>query len=362
MSLQHSPTPTESSFASCPPSTEFGTAPLPYRTAIGQTGAARGTCTISLSLRHAGAQALKIRWESIGPVDAPVILVQGGISANRHVCASTQFPESGWWQAQAGDGGPLDTRRYRLLAIDWLGADGGLDVCIDPADQADAIAAVLDQLQIECVAAFVGASYGAMVGLQFAARHPQRLRQLIAISGAHRTHAQTTALRVIQRRIVKLGVDHSAANEALALARALAVIGYRSPNEFQQRFAAQPSIRDNAPHFPVEDYLDAVGSKFVSRFSTTAYLRLSESIDFQQVQPESITVPTDVVAIDQDQIVPLADLEELTARLAGRRLLHRISSLYGHDAFLKEVDAIAAILHRVLDRPLNALPAREALV
>lgn len=361
MSLQHSPSPTETGFASCPGATESLT-PLRYRTAIGQTGAARGTCDAQLQLRHAGTHNLKIRWESIGPVDAPVILVQGGISANRHVCASTQFPESGWWQAQAGDGGPLDTRRYRLLAIDWLGADGALDLCIDPADQADAIASVLDKLNIHCAAAFVGASYGAMVGLQFAARHPSRLRRLIAISGAHRTHAQTTALRVIQRRIVKLGLAHSAGAEALALARALAVIGYRSPSEFQQRFDAAPTITDNAPRFSVEDYFDAVGSKFVARFSTTAYLRLSESIDFQRVQPESITVATDVVAIDQDQIVPLADLEELSRRLAGPRALHRISSLYGHDAFLKEVDAIAAILHRVLDRPLNTLPTREALV
>ncbi len=314
-----------------------------------QHAAARGVLDIVLPLRHSGTQSVQIRWECQGPVDAPVLIVQGGISAHRHVGASAQFGEAGWWQAQTGAGAALDTSRYRLLAIDWLGADGLLDVCIDPADQADAIAAVLDDLRIDRAAAFVGASYGAMVGLQFAARHPRRLQRLIAISGAHRSHAQTTALRVIQRRIIKLGLNNECADEALALARALAVIGYRSGAEFEQRFDAAPSIDNGTPRFPIEDYFDAVGSKFISRFSTCAYLRLSESIDSQRVDPTSIRVPTDLVAVNQDQIVPLADLESLVTAIAAPARLHRIDSLYGHDAFLKEVDAIDGILGSILN-------------
>lgn len=314
-----------------------------------QSTAARGVTQSALKLRHAGTHDVQIRWECQGPVDAPVLIVQGGISANRHVCASAQFIEAGWWQEQAGAGAALDTLRFRVLAIDWLGADGALDVCIDPSDQADAIAAVLDDLHIEQVTAFVGASYGAMVGLQFSARHPTRLQRLIAISGAHRSHAQTTALRIIQRRIVKLGLAHEAAAEALALARALAVIGYRSGAEFEQRFSAAPDIVDGSPRFAVEDYFDAVGAKFIARFSTAAYLRLSESIDLQQVDPASVSVPTDLVAVNQDQIVPLSDLQTLAAAIAAPCRLHRIDSLYGHDAFLKEVDSVRTILTQSLN-------------
>ncbi len=314
-----------------------------------QSGAARGNTDTTLNLRHAGAHKVSIRWECQGPVDAPVLIVQGGISASRHVCASAQFIEPGWWQEQAGVGAALDSKRFRILAIDWLAADGALDVCIDPTDQADAICAVLDDLRINRARAFVGASYGAMVGLQFAARHPARVQQLIAISGAHRSHAQTTALRVIQRRIVKLGLQHEAAAEALALARALAVIGYRSGEEFEQRFDSAPTLQNGSPRFAVEDYFDAVGSKFVARFSTAAYLRLSESIDLQRVAPEAIAVPTVLVAINQDQIVPLADLQALAAGIAASCALHRIDSVYGHDAFLKEVDAIQNILTSALN-------------
>ena len=316
--------------------------------------AERGVLDATLAMRHAGIRRVRIAWELQGAADAPVLIVQGGISAHRHVASSERFVEPGWWQAQCGPGFAIDTRRHRVLAIDWLGGDGSLDACIDPADQADAIATVLDHLRITRATAYIGASYGAMVGLQFAARHGARLGRLIAISGAHRSHPQVTALRVIQRRIVALGRSEGGVREALALARALAVIGYRSDVEFEQRFNDTLRLTPDHARFAVEDYFDAIGPKFVARFSPTAYLRLSESIDLHHVLPESITVPTDIVAVAEDQIVPEADLLTLTEGLRGPARLHRIRSLYGHDAFLKEEAQIGAILIDALARSIVA--------
>ena len=336
-----------------------GTAPAhaeadEYCTALPAAAVAmRGTHEIVLTLRHAGARRVRIAWELQGAAGAPLLIVQGGISAHRHVAPSAKFAEPGWWAEQCGAQQALDTRRYRVLAIDWLGADGCLDVCIDPSDQADAIAAVLDALDETRVFAYVGASYGAMVGLQFAARHAARLGRLIAISGAHRSHPQTTALRVIQRRILGLGRSEGAAREALALARALAVIGYRSAEEFDARFDAAPQTDGDGTRFSVEDYFDAIGPRFVARFSPTAYLRLSESIDLQRLAPASVTVPTDLVAVAQDQIVPLADLEVLADGIAAPCRLHRIASIYGHDAFLKEPEAIARVLRDALSQGVS---------
>lgn len=316
--------------------------------------AMRGVLDVTLAMRHSGIRRVQVAWEMQGCSDAPVVVVQGGISANRHVASSDRFPEPGWWQAQVRPGGAIDTRENRVLSIDWLGADGNLDACIDPSDQADAIAALLDHLGIGRLRAYVGASYGAMVGLQFAARHPTRLARLVAISGAHRSHPQVTALRVVQRRIVALGRSEGGVREALALARALAVIGYRSDREFEQRFAAAPRVDPQQARFAVEDYFDAIGPRFVARFCPTAYLRLSESIDLQQVDPAAITVPTDLVAVREDQIVPEADLYTLVEGLRGRSRLHRIESLYGHDAFLKEEARIGAILRDALSRGVSA--------
>src|SRR5690606_10329478 len=130
----------------------------------------RGQLRCRLSLRHAGEHDVLIRHEVQGVTGAPWLVVQGGISANRHVAACAEAGEPGWWQSQCGDDRAIDTTRFRVLSIDWLGADGSLDVPLDCADQADAIAAVLDALDIDRVHAFVGCSYGASVGLHFAAR------------------------------------------------------------------------------------------------------------------------------------------------------------------------------------------------
>ena len=309
--------------------------------------ARRGVVHAELALRHAGLRRVRIGWECHGAPDAPVVVVQGGISATRHVAASAAHPEAGWWQEQVGARRAIDPSNWRVLSIDWLGADGTLDCTLDPADQADALAAVLDALGIARVRVFVGASYGAMVGLQFATRHAARLGRLVAISGAHRSHPQVTALRVIQRRIVALGKSEGGVREALAIARSLAVIGYRTGEEFGERFDAAPAVDAQSARFAVEDYFDAIGPRFVARFTPTAYLRLSESIDLQRVEPRDLRVPTDLVAIAQDQIVPLADLQALAGE-APRCRLHVIDSRYGHDAFLKEAQAIDALLRRAL--------------
>jgi homoserine acetyltransferase len=50
-----------------------------------------------------------------------------------------------------------------------------------------------------------------------------------------------------------------------------------------------------------------------------------------------------VVAVREDQLVPLADMRALTARLPDAGL-HEISSLMGRDAFLKEAEQLRAIL------------------
>jgi len=307
--------------------------------------AARGSIEITLDLRHAGRRALSIGWESVGPIDAPVVFVAGGISATRHAIASATFADAGWWQAQAG---VLDPQHLRIVAIDWLGADGSLDVPIDSADQADAIAAVLDVLAIDTLDAFIGCSYGAMVGLQLAARHGTRLRQLVAISGTHRTHPYASAWRALQRKVVALGQLQCDETHGLSLARQLAMLSYRTPEEFGARFDTDVHIAGGRVRCAAEDYLDACGARFVERFNATAYLRLSESIDLHRVDATQIRVPTTVVVVAEDQLIPVEDAYALIEHIRADTRLRVLRSCYGHDAFLKEQDAIAALLREAL--------------
>jgi homoserine O-acetyltransferase len=315
---------------------------------VGEVQSRRFVLDLTLALRHAGVRSVVVRGEWVGPAEAPLVVVAGGISANRHVAAGPGNAEAGWWESQVGPGRAIDTTRLRVLAIDWLGADGSLDAPIDSADQADALALVLDRLGVARVAAFVGASYGAMVGLQFAARHGHRLDRLVAISGAHRPHPYASAWRALQRQCVALGRSEGAVSQGLALARQWAMLSYRTPEEFAERFDAPAVLGDGVARCAAEDYLESCGRRYAARWTSTAFLRLSESIDLHRLDPADVRVPTTVVAIEEDRLVPLSDLQSLVETLGAPARLRVLRSRFGHDAFLKEEAAVASVLDEAL--------------
>ena len=304
----------------------------------------RGSIDAVLAFRHAGTRKLRLEYELVGPADAPVVFVAGGISAHRHVAAHPLDDAAGWAQGLLDAGRTLDPARLRILAFDYVGADGSIDAPIDTADQADAAALLLDALGIDALAAWVGYSYGALVGLQLAVRHPQRLQRLVAVSGVHRPHPYAAAWRALQRKAVALGRLQCADEQGLSLARQFAMLSYRTPEEFAERFDAPPDICNGQVRVAAEDYLEAAGAKFVARVSPVAWLRLSESIDLHRVDPAQVGVPVSVVAVEGDRLVPMADAVELIEGLGGRGRLRVLRSPYGHDAFLKETDRIDGIL------------------
>ena len=284
-----------------------------------------------------------------GAPDAPTVIVQGGISATRDVVALDSETAPGWWQAQVGPGQPLDLDRYRVLSIDWITpADLTGVQAVSSEDQADALAALVEALGINRVHAFIGSSYGAMVALAFAARHPYAVGRLVLLAGAHRPHPLATAQRSVQRGIVRLGLASGQTDQALSLARQLAMTTYRGSEEFAKRFTAAPEFREGRFHFPVEDYLEHAGRRFVERFDVERFLALSESIDLHDVTPEQVAAPATLIGFPSDRLVRLADLCELQRRLHGPATLEVVESPYGHDAFLKETDRLAPLLRDAL--------------
>jgi homoserine O-acetyltransferase len=300
-------------------------------------------CTARLAPFHGGERRdVRVRYALYGAAGAPVVVVQGGISATRH--ASAESGRGGWWDALVGADRAIDTRRFRVLSIEWLDRTdfGGAEAirAIGSEDQADAIAALIEGLDIDRVHAFVGASYGSMVAMAFAARHPAKLRRAVAIAGAHRAHPLAIAVRNVQREIVRLGARHGDPTAGLDIARRLAMTTYRSEREFAERCATAPVFNEGRYRFADEDWREAAGASFARRFDADRFLALSESIDLHAIAPEDIRVPTTLIGFSSDRVVPLADLLELQRRCGAPAPLHVIDSRYGHDAFLKEPDKI----------------------
>jgi homoserine O-acetyltransferase len=307
-----------------------------------------GESVLRLRPKYAdGVREVRVRWSLHGASDAPLVIVQGGISADRRVAASGG--DAGWWDDIVGEGRAIDLRCRRVLSIDWLAqADLGDALAVDSDDQADALAGVLDVLGVRRAHAYVGASYGAMVGLAFAARHAHRLDRLVAIAGAHRAHPLSIAVRNIQREVVRLAARHGDVAAGLDLARRLAMTTYRGEREFAERCADAPRHVHGRFRFAEEGWLGAAGARIAQRLDADRFHSQSESIDQHAVAPEQVRVPTTLVGIASDRVVPLADLCELQRRCGCAAALHVIDSRYGHDAFLKEPAQIGALLHEAL--------------
>lgn len=305
------------------------------------------------SLPEAHAPGIEVQ----GPAGAPVLVALGGISATRHVGAHEADPSPGWWDAQTGPGRALDTARYRVLGLDWT-----VRPAVSTADQATALAAALDGLGVDAVEAIVGASYGGMVALAFGARYPQRVHRLLVLSAAHESHPMATALRAIQRRIVRLATESGREGDGVALARALAMTTYRTADEFTARFETAPLASNGTLRFEVEEYLDRAGARFAERFNAGRFLALSESLDRHRMAPEEVRVPAHLLAVRGDTLVPPWQMRALQRRLGGPAYLTEIDSQFGHDAFLKEEKAVATYLAGALEqRSTTAGPAPQAV-
>ena len=287
-----------------------------------------------------------VQASALGDPSNPPVLVLGGISAN---CFPASRPDGrlGWWPGLVGHDCLIDPARFYILGVDFAADESGASAPTT-ADQARIIAAALDVVGIDRPCLVIGASYGAMVGLALAQAEPRRVERLVAISAAAEPHPASTAARELQRRVVALGIASGQGDEALAIARGLAMLTYRTPDEFGYRFAG--GIEDECPTCVSEpgSYLGARGKAFRSVMSPGRFLSLSASIDRHRVDPAKISAPCLVIGANSDQLVFPEDLRRLADELTGDAEVHILDTLFGHDMFLKESIRVGKIIEPFL--------------
>ncbi|HEU4806419.1 MAG TPA: alpha/beta fold hydrolase [Nitrobacter sp.] len=283
-----------------------------------------------------------VRASVFGNPSSPPVVVLGGISSD---CFPGMRPDggAGWWPGLIGEGCALDPRRHCIIGVDFAADDTGSSAPTT-MDQAQVLAAALDAIGIERPCTIVGSSYGGMVALALAEQEPERIARLVIVSAGAEPHPAATAARELQRRVVALGIESGQGEQALAIARGMAMLTYRTPAEFAARFDG--GIDESCPQTCSGPgaYLRSRGNAFLSVMSPGRFLSLSASIDRHRVHPSAITAPCLLIGAESDQLVYPDQMRALNNALSGHSELHLLDSLYGHDMFLKEAVRVGELV------------------
>lgn len=354
---------------------------------------------------------VQINYTRIGTRGKPIVFIMPSMSHSSYVAddythytvggssSSNKKNIAAWWNDVVGYGTEygIDLDQYEVICAAALGGpygttsplsaidnDSDSDTnnntktklyrsrfpVITPADQANIHKLLLDELNIDRVHCVIGASMGGMGALQFAALHWQRYDRIIAIATTAHTSPSTVALRSTQRHAVILDELYNDGNydlqygpyNGMMLARRIGTIAYRSRDEFDNRFKWNS---DSTTHrFDVENYLDYVSHRFSTTYDPNCYLTLSRCMDLMDIGYDSNSyndgckkIPHNkqimLLPIQQDTLIPYSELTQLGSVLGqqGKNIhCEVLSSVYGHDSFLKESNQLNPRIHEFLSK------------
>lgn len=274
-----------------------------------------------------------------GNPHGPVILVLGGISGGRSVW---QADGSGWWQDLFE---VVELAHFGVLAVDYAGGTGDSQVQPLPcsiAEQAQLVAAALEQLGLTQLHAAIGGSYGGLVALELAQHPGLSIDRLVIIGAAHRAPAQAVMWRHFQRELIRLGDAAGNSERGLQLARALAMMSYRSSAAMDRHFSDP---------FQALEYLERKGLALVQNHPQRArqlFELFGPALDNYRLDPTRIQQPLLLIGFTSDQLVPPQLLQEFAQQLRYCTAFHCVDSSYGHDGFIKSVAGYAQPLQQFL--------------
>ena len=216
---------------------------------------------------------------------------------------------------------------------------------------------LLDQLGITGVELIIGGSMGGMIALEFCLMD-SRIQSacLMAMGKSHSawaigiSQAQRMAIKADKNWNNGFYLDEEPPEDGLAAARSMAMITYRSPQNYEKKFGRNWNIQKNI--FEVESYLNYQGEKLTQRFDANSYITLSKAMDSHDVARgrgtaksvlARLEIPILIIGIDSDILYPIDEQIEL-AELIPKSTFREIKSKFGHDAFLIEFEQINLIL------------------
>lgn len=297
-----------------------------------------------------------------------------------------------WWPEVFAPGAVLSLERDFVICINMLGScygstgPGSVDPDTDRiygpdfplvsiGDNVRSQAQLLDSLGIHRLRLVMGGSIGGMQALEWAMQYPDRVERGLIIAVAPLS-AMGLALNHLQRQAIQADPAWQGGNylpqkppsRGLSLARQIAMLSYKSPALFDERFARNPNRNGEDPwslndhsgliggRFDIAGYLDLQGRRFIDRFDANAYLAILRTMDTwdplhgglsTREAFGGIRAQLSFVGISSDWLFPPESVREFACsiRAAGVAADYRqMTSAHGHDAFLAEQSELVRLL------------------
>ena len=328
------------------------------------------------------------RWGELSPARDNVVVVLHALTGDSHITgpAGPGHPTPGWWDGVAGPGAAIDTDRWCAVATNVLGGCRGSTgpsslasdgkpygarfPTVTVRDQVEADVAALAAFGIAEVAAVVGGSMGGARALEWIVSHPDAVRAGLVLAVGARATADQIGTQSAQIAAIKGDPNWQGGNyygtgrapmDGMAIARRFAHLTYRGEVELDTRFGNLGQGAENplvGGRYAVQSYLEHQGDKLNARFDPGTYVALTEALSTHDVGRgrggvhaalTDCPVPVVVGGITSDRLYPLRLQEELAELLPGCTGLQVVDSIYGHDGFLVESDAVGDLIRQTLE-------------
>ncbi len=331
-------------------------------------------------------------WGELNSTGDNAILLFTGMSPSAHAASSPADHSEGWWEGIVGPKRAIDTERFFVVCINALGSCFGSTgpASEDPAtglpyrlsfptvsieDVARAAYETISSIGIDRLHSIVGASFGGMAALAFAAQHPGMAQRLVSVSSSAAASPYAIAMRSLQREVIMADPlwDHGnydfgrPPRVGMRLARKLGMLTYRSAEEWHQRFGRDridQKLSGNdrfARTYSVEKYLEAQAERFVDRFDPNCYLYLSRAIDAFDLTDHGASPKEVLSKTGIERALVLGVVSDMLFRVQEQRTLAdacqaagietqfaELQCLQGHDSFLIEFGPFGSEINKFL--------------
>ena len=332
------------------------------------------------------------------------ILLFHALSASQHAAGINDSVEglsvewdkecqTGWWEGFIGSGKALDTDKYCVICVNYLGGCYGSTgpysknpetgkpygsdfPRVSIKDIVNSQMELINHLGIKELHATVGSSLGGLMAISLAAQYPNNVKNIVALASGIKTSVLQRIHNLEQITAIESDKDFSNGDyyendypkEGLSLARMIGHKVFISLGTLEKRASKEIKKEEDSSWYQIqssiESYMLHQGQKFVKRFDANTYLRILDAWqsfdildecgfnDYKEMFSRCSHQKYLIFTINSDVCFYPHQQEELTTALSkgGINPIHiTVHSEKGHDSFLLEPELFAPHINYALN-------------